>query len=81
MAKVMLTLRLDPARASLEDVMRTLDLSDGQIDRDFGVVNVDPQRQLYAISVETGAAHRLSRRPEVAGPYASPKIEPFGPVR
>jgi hypothetical protein len=81
MAKVMLTLKLDPAHASLEDVMRKLDLSDGQIDRDFGVVNVDPQRQLYAISVETAAAHLLSRRPEVAGPYASPKIEPFGPVR
>lgn len=76
-----MTVKLDPAHASVEDVIRKLDLSDGQIDRDFGVVNVDPKRQLYAVMVEAAAAERLSRRPDVAGPYANPTIEPFGPPR
>lgn len=81
MSQVMMTVKLDAAHASIEDVMRKLNLSDGQIDRDFGVVNVDPERQLYTILVDARTAARLSGRPDVDGPYANPKIEPFGPVR
>ena len=80
MGQVMMTLQLKPAQASIEYVKRKLNLSDGQIDQDFGVQNVDPQRHLYAILVEAAIAERLSQRPDVAGPYANPKIEPFGPL-
>jgi len=81
MRQVLMTVKLDPAHASIEDVMGKLNLSDGQIDRDFGVVNIDPQRQLYTIMVDAGTAERLTGRPDVDGPYANPKIAPFGPVR
>ncbi len=47
MSKIMMTLKLEPARASLlPDVMHRLALSEDEIDLDFGLVNIDPDRHL-----------------------------------
>ena len=75
----MLTVRLDPDRATLKEVQRRLGLSPDEIDDDFGVVNIDPEQNLYAIMVEEQTGARLSDDPDVKGPYANPRIEPFGP--
>jgi hypothetical protein len=75
----MLTLTRDPSRASLEAVQEDLGLDAADIDRDFGVVEIDPDEHLYAILVEESAAQRASGQEGVEGPYADPPIEPFGP--
>lgn len=79
MAKLLLTLTRRPAQASLDAVKRDLGLSDEDIDGEFGVVNVDPNGHRYAILVEERAAERVGKEPGVEGPFANPRIAPFGP--
>jgi hypothetical protein len=78
-AKLLLTVTRDPDRASLDAVKSDLGLDDDEIDHDFGVVSIDPNRNRYAILVEDRTADRLGGEPGVEGPFANPPIEPFGP--
>ena len=48
-------------------------------DESFGVVCVSPDQNLYAILAEDTAAKRIEGAAGVAGVFANPKIEPFGP--
>ena len=75
----MLTLKLDSNKATLPEVCRRLNISPVDVDQEFGVVNIDPQRDLYAILVEEAAAEKAGQQEGVAGPFSNPKIEPFGP--
>ncbi len=80
MSKQMLTLRLHPAEATLPKICKKLNLSAEEVDSDFGVVNIDPKKDLYTILVEEEAASRISGSPGVEGPFSNPKIEPLGPA-
>jgi hypothetical protein len=79
MSKLLLTLTRDPSEASLDAVKRDLGLSDEEIDAEFGVVNIDPKGDRYAVLVEESAAERVGKQPGVEGPFSNPPIEPFGP--
>jgi hypothetical protein len=79
MAKVLLTVTRAPSEASLDAVKRDLGLGDDDIDAEFGVVNIDPNRDRYAVLVEESAAERVGNAPGVDGPFSNPRIEPFGP--
>ena len=78
MAKQLFTVTL-PAPATLERAAERLGLKPGEIDEHFGLVLVDPGRDQYAIMIEESAAARLAGAEGVRGPYANPRIEPFGP--
>lgn len=79
MAKVMVTLRLDPERASLAEVGRLLGLAADELDSGFGLVNISPAEHLYTILVEEAAAARVQDAAEVEGVFGNPRIDPFGP--
>ena len=79
MAKVMVTLRLDPEQASLDQVRELLGLAAEEVDPGFGVVNISPAEHLYTILVEDSAATRVGDAPQVQGVFSNPRIEPFGP--
>jgi hypothetical protein len=79
MSKLLLTVTRAPSEASLDAVKRDLGLSDEEIDAEFGVVNIDPEGDRYAVLVEESAAQRVGKEPGVEGPFANPPIEPFGP--
>ncbi len=79
MSRVMVTLRLDPAQASLPEVRRLLGLADDEVDPGFGVVNISPAEHLYTILVDEAAARRIADAGLVEGVFSNPRIEPFGP--
>jgi hypothetical protein len=79
MAKVMVTLRLDPQQASLDEVRRLLGLGEAEVDTGFGVVNISPREHLYTILVDEAAAARVQDADPVEGVYGNPRVEPFGP--
>jgi hypothetical protein len=76
-----LTITLTPAEASPERVRRKLGLSESELDRDFGVVEIDRAHHQYAVLVDDCAAERVKGASGVEGPFSNPRIEPFGPPR
>lgn len=79
MGRVTLTVRLGPEPPALDDVARRMGLRPDQLDRDFGVVLIDPARHLYAVLADEDAAAGAAGTEGVRGPYADPRIEPLGP--
>jgi hypothetical protein len=79
MPRVMVTLRLDPAQATLPEVLRLLGLASDEVDPGFGVVPIDPAEHLYTILVDEAAAARVADAPQVEGVFGNPRIEGFGP--
>jgi hypothetical protein len=79
MARVMVTLRLDPEQASLDEVRRLLGLAPEEVDPGFGLVNISPAERLHTILVDQEAAARIADAPQVEGVFSNPRIEPFGP--
>lgn len=55
-------------------------LSRSDLDADFGVVEVDPERSLYTVLVDEKAAARVdpAQASGWSGPMSNPPIEPFG---
>lgn len=81
MATRLVTLHLDPASANMKSVRAKYGLSASDADEHFGVVCVSPSQNLYTILAEEQAANRIEGASGVAGVFANPKIEPFGPPR
>jgi hypothetical protein len=79
MARVMVTLRLAPDQATLEEVRRLLGLAPEEVDPGFGVVNISPAEHLYTILVDEAAASRVGDAELVEGVYGNPRVEPFSP--
>jgi len=79
MPRMMVTLRLDPAQATLPEVLGLLGLGQDEVDPGFGVVPIDPAERLYTILVDEAAAARIADAPQVEGVFGNPRIEPFGP--
>lgn len=79
MSKVMVTLKLDPDHASVEDARECLGIDDAAIDRDFGVIAVSPEENLYTVLVDAEATEDMRTGEGIAGPFSNPRIEPFGP--
>ncbi len=81
MTKVMVTIQAPEGPPSLEAVIERYQLGPDDIDSDFGVVEIDPDDDLYVILVEPDAATRIKPAEcwDTAGPYSNPRIAPFGP--
>jgi hypothetical protein len=79
MPKVMVTLKLDPDHASVEDARQRLGIDDAAIDHDFGVIAVRPEENLYTVLVDAKATEEMHAGDGVAGPFSNPRIEPYGP--
>jgi len=82
MAKVMVTFQAEGPAPTIAELQRRFSLTDDEIDRSFGVIEVDPQDHTFTILVEESAAQKVQPGgpiTKVAGPFSNPRIEPFGP--
>lgn len=81
MAKVMMTIQSRGGAPTIEALRARYGLAAEEIDPEFGVVEIDPSDGTYTILVESTAANKIEDSGEwkVQGPFANPKIEPFGP--
>ena len=80
MPKVMMNVRSMRA-PTLAELQQKFGLKDAEIDKDFGVVEIDPDDHLYTIRVDDTAAKKVNSDFEVStqGPFSDPIISPFGP--
>jgi hypothetical protein len=60
-------------------IVATLESAGADVDANYGLVPIDPDENRYAILVEESAADRVAAQPGAQGPFANPRIEPFGP--
>lgn len=65
---------------SLAEAAAQLGIALSDLNADFGVVVVDPERRLYAVEVDsTRIPLKESEGQPFRGPFSNPRIEPMGP--
>ena len=63
---------------SAEDLERKFNLKKSNLDLEFGIVLIDPEKSLYSILVDRDVAIKLSGyEGDLRGPYSNPRIEPM----
>jgi hypothetical protein len=73
-----MTIKNPGGRPTLADAARMLRVPASAMDEAFGVLLIDPQRELYAVSVEADALPIPEPPdPRVEGPFADVPIEPL----
>ena len=86
MPRVLYSVRWPNGPPTIDQICEKYDLSPDELDREYGVVEIDLQDHLYSILVDDAAIARLE--PEwdtggkdegLTGPFSNPLIEPFGP--
>jgi hypothetical protein len=79
MSTVLMSLRAVSEAPTLEELKKRFGLENGEIDSEFGVVEVAPGE--FSFLVEEAAAEKCvsSGDWEVRGPFSNPRIAPFGP--
>ena len=77
--KVLMTVELaSPTRAN---AAKSLGVKIGAIDKDFGVVPIDPDRHLYSIKVSPEAVPSAAVDGSYRGPFSNPRIGTYGPPK
>lgn len=79
MAKVMMTIHAPGDTPTLKEIVSKYGLEPDELDHEFGIVPIDPEKNDYTILVEQSAASKISPNEQwdVSGPYSNPRIETF----
>lgn len=77
MSKMLYTIKLEDKEPSIEDVAEKLGVKKDDIDEEYGVIEIDPDQNLYSVMVEESAITDAGGE-GVEGPFSNPRIEPFG---
>jgi hypothetical protein len=79
----LMTVRLPHGSPTLAAAAKHLGIAVEDLDAQFGVVPIDPDRGLYAVQVHAGKLPKSSEGSSEGyrGPWSNPRIEPFGPVQ
>ena len=77
---VMMTVKLDAARASIAEAAKQLGLPVTTVDPGFGLVPIDRDAGLYAVKIARSAAPAPARGRTASfrGPFSNPRISSFG---
>ena len=76
-----MTVNVD-GHATLAAAASALGVKETALDPKFGVVGIDPDRNLYSVMVEMGTVDsNTDTGKPYRGPFSNPKIAPMGPTR
>lgn len=76
---VLMTVAL--SEPSLGAAAKSLGVALAALDKDFGVLPVDPDQGLYAIKVQRDAVPATAPGKPYRGPFSNPKISSYGPPK
>jgi hypothetical protein len=77
---VLMVVKGEKGAPSLADAARQLKVTTEDLDASFGVVAVDPDRQLYSVRVRADRV-KPDESSEYRGPFSDPEVGPVGPVK
>jgi hypothetical protein len=79
----LMTVSIPGGKPGIEGAAAALGVAADAIDRAYGVVPIDPKRNLYAVQVRADSLPPGGEGEDepYRGPFANPRIEPFGPRR
>lgn len=82
-SRVLITVQMPSGQtrhAGIAEVAAVLGIAPEVLDRNFGAIAIDPSANLYSVMIGQDALRELSEdaKRHVEGPYANPKITPFG---
>lgn len=82
MADLMMTVQWPGKAPTIDEIQQRFSLSDEEISKSFGVVEVDPNEHIYTFLVNENSVSKILQsgaEVKVEGPFSNPRIEPFGP--
>jgi hypothetical protein len=81
MTKLMVSIQWPQGAPTLAEIQKMFSLADDEVDREFGLIEVDPAEHIFTFMVEEASAAKVRSGPgwTVSGPFSNPSIEPFGP--
>jgi hypothetical protein len=84
MGKVPFNVTWEKGTPSIAQICSKFGFEAQELDQHFGVVEIDPEDNLYTILVDQKAAERVREQlgedtPDIEGPFSDVRIEPFGP--
>jgi hypothetical protein len=77
---VLMVVKGDKGAPTLIDAARQLKVAIEDLDASFGVVAVDPSRELYSVRARADRV-QPGESSDYRGPFSDPKIEPMGPIK
>jgi len=80
MPKIMVTIRTPQAAPTISEIMTRYGLIESEIDKKFGVIEIDPDQHAYTILVDEAAAGKIASAGDwtVEGVFSNPAIAAFG---
>jgi len=81
MTDLMMTVQWPGKAPTIDEIQQRFSLTNEEISKSFGVVEVDPDEHIYTFLVKENAVSKIQSRTDVKvkGPYSNPQIGPFGP--
>lgn len=81
MAELMMTVHWPGKAPTIDEIQQRFSLTEEEINKSFGVVEVDPGEHIYTFLVNETAVSKIHSQSDVKveGPFSNPRIEPFGP--
>jgi hypothetical protein len=76
---VLMTVECGANSPSLEDAAAALGVPVSALDPVFGVVPIDPSKNLCAVQIRSNAVPKV--KGDFKGPFSNPRIETFGPPK
>ena len=76
MSKMLYSINWAGKKPTLEQVAKKFGFDKKELDEEFGVIEIDPQDNLYSIMVEETAIGQKDTK-DIEGPFSNPRIEPF----